>query len=84
MDIKTLANGLNNALYTYGYAIRANYLGCDSPLPQKLRDLPNSELQKRYDGVAELYNRIIELEKQGYKEITITIDKQGEKIYVDC
>ncbi len=82
MDIKTLADGLNNALYIYGYAIRANYLGCDNPLPQKLRELPDSELQKRYDVVAELYNHIIELEKQGHKKITI--DKQGGKIHVDC
>ncbi len=81
MDIKTLADGLNNALYIYGYAIRANYLGCDNPLPQKLKELPNGELQKKYDVVAELYNRIIELEKQGYKKITI---KQGGEINVDC
>lgn len=79
-NIKTLADGLNNALYVYGNAIRANYLGCDNPLPEKLKELSDVELQKRYDVAVAFYQEIVKLETAGHQEIRV----EGGQIYVDC
>lgn len=79
-NIKTLADGINNALYLYGYNIRANYLGCDNLLPEKLKELSEDELWERYDETKKFYRAIIQLEKAGYQEIKID---EGGQIYAN-
>ncbi|MCM1323959.1 MAG: hypothetical protein NC218_07345 [Acetobacter sp.] len=71
MDIKVLADGLNNALFVYGRAIAADYFGCESHLPQQLQELSHEELERRFEAVKELYENIESLEKEGYNGIYV-------------
>lgn len=81
-EVKTLADGVNNALYLYGQAINANYFGCENPLPQKLRELPHEELDKRYKTLRKFYETLLKIEADGMTHMGIGIE--GGQIYVDC
>lgn len=81
-EVKTLADSVNNALYVYGQAINANYFGCDNPLPQKLRELPQEELDKRFKTLKEFYETLLRIEAEGLTHIGLGVE--GGQIYVDC
>lgn len=64
-DITTFANALNNACVTYGDIICSIFLGCEIPSKlQPLKDLTDEELQRRFGYLKNVYNQVIEIEKE--------------------
>ena len=63
-DLKTLIDGLNNAIIAYNEIVNSIELYCDIPskmLP--LKKVPLENLRKRQEALKTVYEQLIEIEK---------------------
>lgn len=68
-DIKTFADGLNNAIVAYLDIINSIQLCCHIPEKmQGLQQLEEAELNKRFDCLKDVYNQVLVIEKESKHE----------------
>ena len=67
-DIKTFADGLNNAIIAYANVIAAIQLGCEVPKNlMLLRTLDEQMLKERLDCLVEVYGQVLIIERESKK-----------------
>ena len=63
-DLKTLIDGLNNAIISYNEVVMALYLCCEVPSRlAPLKTIPFEDLRERQKALGAIYEQLIQIEK---------------------